>query len=99
MRLATFVSQPPGDPMASCCAAGHGVPAGVRLLDDVLGIGQGAEQPVREIDQLTPLAHDRGQARLGLPVSRLGSDAMDMVPRLPLVAWPVTGPTRQRARL
>jgi len=44
---------------------GHGVPAGVRLLDDILSLGQGAEEPVREIDQLTPLAHDRAQARIG----------------------------------
>jgi hypothetical protein len=43
----------------------HGVPAGVRFLDSVLGVGQGAEQPVGEIDQLAPLAHDRAQARVG----------------------------------
>ena len=65
MRLATVVSQAPGDSMASCCCAGHGVPAGVGLLDGVLGLGQGAQQPVGEIDQLTPLAHDRVQARIG----------------------------------
>jgi len=52
---------------------GHGVPAGVGLLDDVLGIGQGAEQPVGEVDQLTSLAHDRVQAGIGPAVSWLGS--------------------------
>src|ERR671910_20248 len=51
---------------------GHGVPAGVRLLYDVLSIGQGAEESVREIDQLTPLAHDRAQARIEPAVSWLG---------------------------
>jgi hypothetical protein len=48
---------------------GHGVPAGVGLLDDIFGIGQGAKQPVSEIEQLTPLAHDRAQVRAGLLVS------------------------------
>ncbi len=38
---------------------GHGVPAGVGLLDGILSLGQGAQEPVSEIDQLTPLAHDR----------------------------------------
>src|SRR5262249_36856524 len=52
--------------------ASHGIPAGVGLLYDVLGLGQGAEQPVREIDQLTPLAHDRAQARVELAVWWLG---------------------------
>ena len=52
---------------------GHGVPAGVGLLHGVLGLGQGAEQPVGEIDQLTPLAHDRAQARIGPAVSWPGS--------------------------
>src|ERR1700761_1107397 len=33
---------------------GHGVPAGVGLLDGVLGLSQGAQQPVGEVDQLTP---------------------------------------------
>ena len=51
---------------------GHGVPAGVGLLDDILGVGQGAEEPVREIDQLTPLAHDRAQTRIEPVVSWLG---------------------------
>src|SRR4030095_13570640 len=51
---------------------GHGVPAGVGFLDDILSIGQGAEESVREIDQLTPLAHDRAQARIGPAVSWLG---------------------------
>ena len=54
---------------------GHGVPAGVRLLDGILSIGQGAEEPVGEIDQLTPLAHDRAQARIGPVVSWLGLGA------------------------
>jgi hypothetical protein len=44
---------------------GHGVPAGEGLLDGILGLGQGAKQPVGEIEQLTPLAHDRAQARIG----------------------------------
>ena len=64
MRLATVVSQAPGDSMASCCCLGHGVPAGVGLLDGVLGLGQRAQQPVGEIDQLTPLAHDRVHTQL-----------------------------------
>ncbi len=51
---------------------GHAVPAGVGLLYRILGLGQGAEEPVREIDQLTPLAHDRAQARIGPAVSWLG---------------------------
>jgi hypothetical protein len=33
-------------------------------LHDILSIGQGAEEPVREIDQPTPLAHDRAHARI-----------------------------------
>jgi hypothetical protein len=41
-------------------------------LYDILGIGQGTEEPVREIDQLTPLAHDRTQARIEPAVSWLG---------------------------
>ena len=73
MRLATVVSQAPGDSMASCCCAGHGVPAGVGLLDGILSLGQGAQQPVGEIDQLAPLAHDRAQARIGPAVSWPGS--------------------------
>ena len=52
---------------------GHGVPAGVGLLDGILGLGQGAQQPVGEIDQLAPLAHDRVQARIGPAVSWPGS--------------------------
>ena len=75
MRLATVVSQAPGDSIASCCSLGHGVPAGVGLLHGILGIGQRAQQPVGEVDQLTPLAHDRAQARVGPTVSWLGSGA------------------------
>ena len=72
MRLATVVSQAPGDSMACLLLPGHGVPAGVGLLYDILSIGQGAEEPVGEIDQLTPLAHDRAQARIEPAVSWLG---------------------------
>ena len=54
---------------------GHGVPAGVGLLDGILSLGQGAQQPVGEIDQLAPLAHDRAQARVGPAVSWPGSGA------------------------
>ena len=84
MRLATVVSQAPGDSMASCCCAGHGVPAGVGLLDDVLGVGQRAEQPVGEIDQLTPLAHDRAQARIEppSPVRMVGHRVADSLSHL-----------------
>jgi hypothetical protein len=54
--------------------SGHGIPAGVGLLCDILSIGQGAAESVREIDQLTPLAHARAQARIQPAVSwlRLG---------------------------
>ena len=48
---------------------------GVGLLDDILGIGQRAQQPVGEIDQLTPLAHDRVQARVGPAISWPGTGA------------------------
>ena len=53
---------------------GQGVPAGVGLLHGILGLGQGAQQPVGEIDQLTPLAHDRAQARdrAGRLLARIG---------------------------
>jgi hypothetical protein len=51
---------------------GHGVPAGVGLLHRILGLGEGAEEPVRQIDQMAPLAHDRVQARIGPAVFRLG---------------------------
>jgi hypothetical protein len=44
---------------------GHGVPAGVGLLDGILGLGQGAQQPVGEVEQLPPLADERAQARVG----------------------------------
>jgi hypothetical protein len=48
---------------------GHGVPARVGLLDGVLGVGQRTQQPVGEIDQPPPLAHDRAQARIGRAAS------------------------------
>src|SRR6185437_14145397 len=57
---------------------GHGVPAGVGLLHGVFRLGERAEQPVGEVDQLTPLAHDRVQARVGLAGSWLGSGAHDV---------------------
>jgi hypothetical protein len=41
-------------------------------LHDILSIGQGAEESVPEIDQLTPLAQDRAQARIEPAVSWLG---------------------------
>src|ERR1700691_373800 len=44
---------------------GHGVPAGVGLLRRVLGLGGRAQQPVGDIDQPRPLAHDRARFRLG----------------------------------
>jgi hypothetical protein len=46
---------------------GHRVPAGVGLLHGALGLGQGIQQPVGQIDQPAPLAHDRAQARIGRP--------------------------------
>src|SRR5262249_22316552 len=52
--------------------AGHGIPAGVGLLDGIFGLGQRAEEPVGEGDQLTPLTHDRVQARAGPAVSPHG---------------------------
>ncbi len=52
---------------------GQGVPAGVGLLHGVLGLGQGAKEPVGEVDQLTPLAHDRVQARIGQAPARISS--------------------------
>jgi hypothetical protein len=69
MRLATVVSQAPGDWMASCLLGGQGVPARVGLLDGVLGVGQRTQQPVGEIDQPPPLVHDRAQARIGRAAS------------------------------
>jgi len=39
---------------------------------DILGIGQGTEEPVREIEQLTPLAHERVHGRIGRAVSLFG---------------------------
>jgi hypothetical protein len=38
----------------------------VGFLDGVFGFGQRSQQPVGEVDQLPPLADDRGQARVGL---------------------------------
>ncbi len=43
----------------------HRVPAGVGLLDRVLGVGERAEQPVGEIDQLPPLADHRTERGVG----------------------------------
>ena len=40
MRLATVVSQAPGVRIASPLVVGQGVPAGIGLLYDVLGVGQ-----------------------------------------------------------
>ncbi len=53
---------------------GHGVPAGVGLLDGVLGFGQGAEEPVGEIDQLPPLADQPrpGPDQAGCLLARMG---------------------------
>jgi hypothetical protein len=41
-------------------------------FDGLLGIGQGAEQPVGQIHQRTPLAHDSSEARIGQVVSWTG---------------------------
>jgi hypothetical protein len=54
----------PGEPGARVVDGGllgrrHRVPAGVRLLHHVLGVGERAEQPVGEVDQLPPLVDDR----------------------------------------
>jgi hypothetical protein len=48
-------------------------------LYDILSVGQGAEEPVREIDQLTPLAHDRAQAP-AVPWCGLGAHGLDDFP-------------------
>src|SRR5215831_18202037 len=48
---------------------GQGIPAGVGLLDGVLGVGQRAQQPVGQVDQQPPLAHDRARARTGRAAS------------------------------
>ena len=50
----------------------HGVPTGVGLLHSILGLGEGAEEPVGEIDQLMPLAYDRrsGPDRAGNLLAR-----------------------------
>jgi hypothetical protein len=76
---------------------GHGVPAGVGLLDGILGLGQGAQQPVGEIEQLPPLADDRAQARVG--PAPPGSDRVVMVPQAPLLATALPSSTRYRAGL
>ena len=76
---------------------GHGVPAGVGLLHGILGLGQGAQQPVGEIDQLTPLAHDRVQARVGPAVSWPGWGGHGAAASL--VASALTSSTRQRTGL
>jgi hypothetical protein len=80
---------------------GHGVPAGVRLLYGILSLGQRAQEPVREINQLTPLAHDRAhdraQARIEPAVSWLG--LVVMVLPTPLVASALTSSTRHRTEM
>ncbi len=40
---------------------GHRVPAGVGLLCDVFRLRQGTEKAIRQVDQLTPFAHDHAQ--------------------------------------
>src|SRR5512133_353668 len=77
--------------------SGHGVPAGVGLLDGVLSIGQGAQQPVGEIEQLTPLADDRAQARLAPVPSWLGLGGHVLV--APLVVSALTSSTRHSTGL
>jgi hypothetical protein len=72
MRLATFVQPGARGLDGFLLIAGHGVPADVCLLDRILGFGERAQEPVGEIDQLAPLAHDRAQARVGPAVSWLG---------------------------
>jgi hypothetical protein len=62
----------------------------VERLDDVLGIGQGAEEPVGDIDQLAALAHARAQGRIEPVVRRPrfgGHDVAD----LPLSHLPSPG--------
>jgi hypothetical protein len=49
LRLATVVSQAPGDLDGVLPLLGHGAPAGADLLHDILGLGQGAQQPIGEI--------------------------------------------------
>jgi hypothetical protein len=48
---------------------GHGVPPGVGLLHGIFGLGQGTEEPVGEIDQVSPLAHDLGWGGHGAAAS------------------------------
>jgi hypothetical protein len=45
----------------------QGVPAGVGLLDGVLGLGEGSQQPVAEVDQMAALAEDRVGHRCSRP--------------------------------
>ena len=89
-----------GQPGAGGCDGvlllpGHGVPAGVGLLDGILGIGQRAQQPVGEVDQLAPLAHYRVQARVGPVASWLGLGAHGAVGLL-CFASALASSTRQR---
>ena len=53
--------RPPNDQQTAAGLRGirRALPAGVGLLHGILGIGQGAQQPVGQIDQLTPLADGR----------------------------------------
>ena len=71
--------------------------AGVGLLDHVLGVGQGAEESVCEIDELAPLTHDHAQARIEPVVwrLRLGGHGVDA----PVVASACISSTRQRAEV
>ena len=76
---------------------GQGVPASVGLLDGIFGLGQRAQEPVSEVDQLTPLAHDRVQARVGPAASWPGWGGHGAA--LPMVASALTSSTRQRTGL
>jgi hypothetical protein len=66
-------------------------------LYDVLGIGQGAEESVCEIDQLTPLVHDRAQARIGPAAAGLGLGGHGVDDSL--AASALTSTTKHRAEL
>jgi hypothetical protein len=61
-------------------------------LYNIFGIGERAEEPVREIDQLTPLAHDLAQARIGPALSWLGLAGHRVT--TPSVATALTSSTR-----
>jgi hypothetical protein len=67
------------------------------MLIDYDVLGQRAEESIGEIDQLTPLAHDRAQARIEPAASwlRLGGHWLDDS----LVASALTSTTRYRAEL